>query len=226
MGEKNNKSKELENPINALNTAEKQYYDNQWNPTQDSKQFSKYKEVNQHYINLCEQDKKLLFTKSGKSIEYREVTYDYFLNKWYKSLFMIKESNLSGIQKLRLRQLLDEYDIYGYLAEARVAKENFCDALDLLDIEWIRKVRDDCLQAKQYKILWFWKTLQKRDKQLESYCRNSTEEFKFTNAFTEAINNQCKIAKHVSMWFKTKASYKKKLSTRFHSLFNNRSWDG
>ncbi len=48
---------------------------------------------------------------------------------------MIKESNLSGIQKLRLRQILDEYDIYGYLAEARVAKENFCDALDQLDIE-------------------------------------------------------------------------------------------
>jgi transposase len=45
----------------------------------------------------------------------------------------------------------------------------------------------------------FGKTLQRWDHELENFCKYSTQEFIFTNAVTEALNNQCKVAKRVSM---------------------------
>ncbi len=108
-----------------------------------------------------------------------------------------------------------EFDPHWYLRDAWMYKEWFCDAIDNLDIQEIRKVRDECLQSDHYRICWFWKTLLKRDKQLNAFCTHSTEDFKFTNTYTESINNQCKVAKRVSHWFRHKSNYKKKLSVRF-----------
>ena len=67
-------------------------------------------------------------------------------------LFLYKEENLSGMQKLRLRQILKEFDYNGYMAEARVAKERFMKALDELDIEEINDVMNDCLESEHYRI--------------------------------------------------------------------------
>lgn len=169
---------------------------------------------------LTDAEKELLIKKSWESCTYKEVTYQHFVNKWYKFLFVTRAKNLSWMQRLRLRQIFNEFDIHWYLAESWIMKEWFCEALDDRDIEEIRRVRDDCLLSNHYAIIWFWKTLQKRDKQLESYCIHSSSEHTFTNAFAESINNQCKIAKHVSMWFRHKDNYKRKLSCRFSKIFN------
>ena len=156
-----------------------------------------------------------LIKQNGERWEYKEITEQAFLNKWYKLLFMKRESNLSGMQKLRLRQILREYDPNGYLSEARIYKETFCKALDELDIWTIREVRAWCLDSDHYRLKQFWRTLKKRDKQLENFCTHSTEDFKFTNAYTESINNQCKVAKRVSHGFRHKKNYLRKLSSRF-----------
>ena len=116
---------------------------------------------------------------------------------------------------MRLRQILREFDPHDYMKEAWMYKELFCEALDELDIETIRKVRDRCLESEHYRIKDFGKTLKRRDKQLQGFCEHSTDDFKFTNAYTEGINNQCKIAKRVSCGFKYKSNYKRKLSARF-----------
>ncbi len=175
----------------------------------------KYKDKSEHIFKDEYITPDMLIKQNWEKWEYREITEDAFLNRWYKSLFWKKEKNLSGIQKLRLRQILREFDPNGYLRDARTYKEWFCDAMDELNIQEIRKVRDGCLESDHYRIHWFWKTLLKRDKQLEAFCTHSTKDFKFTNAYTESVNNQCKIAKRVSHWFRYKCNYKKKLSVRF-----------
>lgn len=156
-----------------------------------------------------------LIKKNGEKWEYKEITEQAFLNKWYKLLFLMKEENMSWMQRLRLRQILREFDPHDYMKEAWMYKEIFCEALDELDIETIRKVRDRCLESEHYRIKDFGKTLKRRDKQLQGFCEHSTDDFKFTNAYTEWINNQCKIAKRVSCGFKHKSNYKRKLSARF-----------
>jgi transposase len=159
-----------------------------------------------------------LIKQNGEIWEYREITEDTFLNRWYKSLFWTKEKNLSGIQKLRLRQILREFDPHWFLWDAWQYKEWFCEALDELDIAEIRRVRNECLESQHYRIQGFWKTLLKRDKQLEAFCTHSTKDFKFTNAYTESFNNQCKVAKRVSHGFRNRENYLRKLSARFTNL--------
>lgn len=158
-----------------------------------------------------------LIKQNGEKWEYKEITEQAFLNKGYKLLFMKSEKNLSGMQKLRLRQILREYDPNGYLSEARIYKETFCKALDELDIGTIREVRDWCLASDHYRLKQFWRTLKKWDRQLENFCVHSTDDFKFTNAYTESINNQCKVAKRVSHGFRHKKNYLRKLSSRFRN---------
>ena len=153
--------------------------------------------------------------ESTKKWEYKEITEEAFLNKWYKTLFLTKESNLSGMQKLRLRQILREFDPHGYLSDARRTKEAFCEALDNLDIVEIREISDECLTSEHYRIKGFGKLLKRWDKQLAYFCEHSTKDFKFTNAYTEWINNQCKVAKRVSHGFRHKSNYKRKLSAKF-----------
>ncbi len=175
----------------------------------------KYKDKKNHKLEDKYIKKEELIKASGKRWEYKEITEEAFLNKGYKTLFMYREKNLSGIQKLRLRQILREYDPNHFLKEAWIYKEMFCEALDELDIETIRKIKYWCLDSDHYRMQMFGRTLEKRDKQLENFCNHSTDKFKFTNAYTESINNQCKIAKKVSHGFIYKKSYKKKLSARF-----------
>jgi hypothetical protein len=88
-------------------------------------------------------------------------------------------------------------------------------ALDELDIEEIDDVMKDCLESEHYRIQWFGNTLKRRHKQLSYYCSYSSKDFKFTNAYTESFNNQCKVAKRVSHWFRRKDNYLRKLSSRF-----------
>lgn len=175
----------------------------------------KYKNKENHTLDEKYIQKEDLIKRNWRIWEYKEITEDAFLNKWYKSLFWTKEDNLSWIQKLRLRQILRDYDPHNYMKDAWVYKETFCIALDKLDIETIRDVKNWCLDSMHYRINEFGRLLKRRDKQLENYCKHSTDEFKFTNAYTESINNQCKVAKRVSHGFVYKSSYKKKLSSRF-----------
>lgn len=152
---------------------------------------------------------------NGEKWEYKEITLDHYFHKSYKTLFLYREENLSGMQKLRLRQILKEFDYNGYMAEARVAKERFMKALDELDIEEINDVMKDCLESEHYRIQWFGATLRRRNKQLSNYCSCSSKDFKFTNAYTESFNNQCKVAKRVSHGFRNRENYLRKLSARF-----------
>jgi len=175
----------------------------------------KYKDKSDHIIKDEFITSDMLIKQNWEKWEYREITEEAFLNRWYKSLFWKREKNLSGIQKLRIRQIIREFDPNWYLGDARMYKEWFCDAMDDLNIKEIRRIRDECFKSDHYRIKGFWKTLLKRDKQLESFCIHSTKEFKFTNAYTESINNQCKIAQRVSHGFRYKKNYKKKLSVRF-----------
>jgi len=77
---------------------------------------------------------------------------EFYFQKSYKTLFLYREENMSGMQKLRLRQIFKEFDYNGYMAEARVAKERFMKALDDLDIEEINDVMNDCLESEHYRI--------------------------------------------------------------------------
>ena len=180
-----------------------------------------YKEKVHHYLKDEYINPKYLIDRRWRRIEYREITLDYFLNNGYKQLFRIKEVRMTGLQKLRIRQILHEYDPHGYLTMAWVNKEKFLEWLDNLDIDMIREVRRDCLESEHYQIRWFGRTLERWDKQLENYCKYSTQDFKFTNAVTESLNNQCKVAKRVSMWFRHKNNYKRKLASRFCSKFKS-----
>ena len=161
---------------------------------------------------------------NGEKWEYKEITLDYYFHKSYKMLFLYKEENLSGMQKLRLRQILKEFDYNGYMAEARVAKERFMKALDEHDIEEINDVMKDCLESEHYRIQWFGATLRRRNKQLSNYCSCSSTDFKFTNAYTESFNNQSKVAKRVSHGFRNRENYLRKLSARFTNT-NSRTWE-
>lgn len=176
----------------------------------------KYKDKANHFLQWESVNNDYLVTKKWEKREYKEITLDFYLNNSYRTLFMLKEKNMSWPQKLRLRQILSEFDENWYLTLARVSKESFIEWLENLDIEQIREVRDDCLSTDHYMIKSFWKTLERWDKQLENYCKYSTQDFKFTNTVTESLNNQCKVSKRVSMWFRHKSNYRRKLWTRFY----------
>ena len=175
----------------------------------------KYKDEKDHLLDKKYIRREELIKQSWELGEYKEITEDAFLNSWYKLLFVKREQNLSWMQKLRLRQILREFDPHGYMRDAWIYKERFCEALDELNLEEIRRIRDECLDSEHYRIKDFGKTLKRWDKQLEGFCTHSTDEFKFTNAYTEWANNQCKVAKRVSHGFRHKSNYKRKLSARF-----------
>lgn len=181
------------------------------------KQFSKYKNKIDNMLKPEHIEKDKLYNSKWVKIYFKEITLEYFLNgRWtYKSLFTIREKNMSWYQKLRLRQITREFDYNNYLKEAWVIKENFVDALDEKDINWIDRIMSEALSSEHYRIQEFWRTLRNWHDGIKNYCLYSTDEFKFTNAFTESINNQCKVAKKVSHWFKHKDNYFRKLTSRF-----------
>jgi len=156
-----------------------------------------------------------LINSKWEVVEYQEITADYFIEKWYRLLFMYREKNLSWIQKLRLNQIFKEFDYWGYLQETRTLKEDFYDALDNLNLSEIDRIRDDALNSEHRRLNQFWRTIKRWYKNIKWYIENSNENFKFTNALTEGMNNLCKVVKRVSHWFRTKERYIKKLCARF-----------
>ena len=182
---------------------------------------NKYKEKEKNLINEKDILADDLKDKNWDTIEYKEITMEYFLNVGYRKLFLKKEANMNWIQKLRLRQIFKEFDYKWYMAEAWVAKERLIEALDTLDINEIVDIMKDCITSQHYRIRTFWRTLKKWMKQLETYCKYSTKEFKFTNAYTESFNWDCKVQKRVSRWFKHKNNYLRKLCARNSLKYNN-----
>ena len=175
----------------------------------------KYRDKAEQRLNISDINPKDLIDSKWEVIEYQEITADYFIEKWYRLLFMYREKNLSWIQKLRLNQIFKEFDYWGYLQEARTLKEDFYDALDSLDLSEIDRIRDDALNSEHRRLKQFWGTIKRWYANIKWYIENSSKDFKFTNALTEGINNLCKVAKRVSHWFRTKERYIKKLCARF-----------
>ncbi|MBS9775437.1 transposase, partial [Candidatus Gracilibacteria bacterium] len=176
------------------------------------------KEKMQKYKNEAEQrlkteqiNPKMLKNKKGKQVEYKEITLDYFLEQGYRKLFLTREKNLSPIQKLRISQIFQEFDYRGYLAESWNIKEDFMQALDDLDIQEIDRIIQDCKNSEHMRIQQFGRTLANRYEGIHGFCKYSTEEFKFTNAFTEVTNKICKDGKRQANGFRLKQNYFKKI---------------
>ena len=180
-----------------------------------NKRMQKYKNKADYRLNPLLIDKDKLTNFKWEKTEYKEITFDYFLEDWYKLAFMFREKNTSNIQKLRLNQIFREYDYCWYLQEAWTIKEDFMDAMDELDIDKIDEIIEDCWKSEHSRINKFGKTLKRWYEWIKWYCEHSTVKFKFTNALTEWINNLCKVAKRVSHGFRTKEMYLKKLTARF-----------
>jgi len=148
-----------------------------------------------------------LKNKKWEVVEYKEITLDYFLETWYRTIFLKREKNLSPLQKLRLNQIFREYDYNWYLAESRDIKEDFMNAIDELDLKEVDRIMADCRESEHHRLKQFARTLNNWYDWIKWFCEHSTKDFKFTNALTEWLNNSCKVAKRQSHWFKIKDNY-------------------
>jgi Transposase len=157
-----------------------------------------------------------LINKKGEVTEFKEITLSFYLNSGgYRGLIWTREKNLSGIQRLRLRQILREFDWKGYMTEAWSLKERFCDAMDEKDIDEIKDVMLESLNSEHYRVKEFGRTIKRWFKQIMNFCEHNEWDFSPTNAYTECFNGQCKTAKRVSYWFRHKDNYRRKLGSRF-----------
>ncbi len=179
------------------------------------KWMKKYKEKADNRLNIGQVNKNDLYNSKDEKIDYTEITPEYFIEKWYRKLFFYREKNLSWQQRLRINQIFKEFDYLWFMQESWTLKEDFMDALDELNMVEIDRIRDDCLKSEHYRIKQFWRTIKRWYAWIKGFCEHSTDEFKFTNALTESINNICKVAKRVSHWFSSKVMYIKKLTARF-----------
>jgi transposase len=179
------------------------------------KAMKKYKDKVEQRLQTENINPKDLLNSKWETVPYKEITPEYFTEKWYRTLFVTREKNLSWQQKLRLNQIFRDFDYLGFMQEARTIKEDFMDAIDDLDIKEIDRIMDDCLESEHYRIKQFWRTIKRWYEWIKWYIENSDENFKFTNALTESINNLCKVAKRVSHGFSSKTMYIKKLCARF-----------
>lgn len=188
------------------------------------KQFQKYKKQVDNILNPEYIEKDKLYNSKWHKIKFKEITLDYYIN-WpmYKTLFCMREKNMSWYQKLRLRQITRDFDYQNFIKEARVLKENFIDALDEKNIEDITKIMNEALESEHYRLNEFGRTLRNWYDWIANYCKYSTKDFNFTNAYTESINNQCKVTKRVSHWFRHKNNYFRKLTSRF-SIQKSQKW--
>lgn len=183
--------------------------------TRRIKAMKKYKEKSEQRLQINDINPNDLLNSKWDIVEYREITPEYFTEKWYRTLFVTREKNLSWQQKLRLNQIFRDFDYLGFMQEAWTLKEDFMDAIDELNLEEVDRIRDDCLNSEHYRIKQFWRTIKRWYEGIKGYIENSNEKFKFINALTESINNLCKVAKRVSHGFSTKSMYIKKLCARF-----------
>lgn len=72
---------------------------------------------------------------------------------------MTREKNLSGQQRLRLNQILREFDYLDYMKEAWIMKEDFMDAIDNLDLQEIDRIIKDAGNSEHHRIKQFSRTL-------------------------------------------------------------------
>ena len=70
----------------------------------------KYKQRAEQRLQMEQIHPKDLKNSKGEFVPYREITLDYFLETGYRKLFLTREKNLSGVQKLRLNQIFSEFD--------------------------------------------------------------------------------------------------------------------
>jgi hypothetical protein len=175
----------------------------------------KYKDKREHRLQAEHIHPHSLINRKWETVEYREITADYFIEKGYRKLFMYREKNTSPIQKLRLNQIMQEFDYLWFIQESWTIKEDFMDGMDELNLSEIDRIIADCLGSEHYRIKKFGKTLTRWYKWIQGFCDHSTPDFKFTNALTEWVNNLCKGAKRQSHWFRTKDMYIRKLTARF-----------
>ncbi len=171
----------------------------------------KYKEKTLQRLKSEDINPKCLKNHKWETVEYKEITLDYFLEKWYRTLFLKREKNLSPIQKLRLNQIFREYDYNWYLAESWNIKEDFMNAIDELNLKEVDAIILDCKESEHHRLKQFGRTLTNWYDWIKWHCEHSTKDFKFTNALTEWINNSCKVAKRQSHWFRYKENYIKKI---------------
>ncbi len=171
----------------------------------------KYKDKALQRLKSEDFDKKLLKNKKWEIVEYKEITLDYFLETGYRKLFITREKNLSPVQKLRLNQIFREFDYNWYLAESWNIKEDFMNAIDDKDIKEIDKIIINCKNSEHHRLKQFWRTLTNWYEWIKGYCTYSTDDFKFTNAFTEWYNFLCKNLKRQAHWFRLKENYFRKI---------------
>jgi len=156
----------------------------------------------------------IIKNKKWEIVEYTEITQEYYEEKWYRLLFLTRECNLSPIQKIRISQIFQDFDYSWYLAEAWNIKEDFMNAIDERDIKKIDEIIKECRESEHHRLKQFARTLNNWYDWIYWYCKHSTDEFNFTNAFTEGFNNICKTIKRQSHWFKLKDNYIKKIFVR------------
>ena len=179
------------------------------------KSMKKYEDIAKQRLKSEDINPEKLLNSKWEVIVYREITPDFFTEKWYRWLFVTREKNLSPIQKLRLNQIFRDFDYLGFMQEARTMKEDFMDAIDELNLNEVDRIMWEALDSKHYRIKQLWRTIKRWYEWIKWYIENSTEDFKFTNALTEWINNLCKVAKRMSHGFSSKTMYIKKLCARF-----------
>lgn len=119
----------------------------------------KYKEKALQRLQSKDINPKSLKNKKWERVEYKEITPDYFLETWYRKLFLTKEKNLSPIQKLRLNQIFREFDYNGYLAETWTIKEDFMEAIDELNMKEVDRIIEECKLSEHHRIKQFGRTL-------------------------------------------------------------------
>jgi len=179
------------------------------------KSMKKYKNKAEQRLKSEDINPESLLNYKWEIIEYKEITPEFFTEKWYRWLFVTREKNLSPIQKLRLNQIFRDFDYLGFMQEARTMKEDFMDAIDELDLKEVDRIMGEALKSEHYRIKQLWRTINRWYKWIKWYIENSTKDFKFTNALTEGVNNLCKVAKRMSHGFSSKKMYIKKLCARF-----------
>jgi len=187
----------------------------------DNVRMKKYKEKSEMKLKVEQFKNTIIKNKKGVIVEYSEITQEYYEEKWYKRLFSTREKNLSPFQKIRLNQIFRDFDYNWYLAESWNIKEDFMNAIDEKDITKVDEIILECRESEHHRLQQFARTLNNWHEWIDWYCKHSTEDFKFTNAFTEGYNNKCKNIKRQGFWFKIKDNYFKKIWIRELSKKSN-----
>jgi len=171
----------------------------------------KYKEKTEMKLKPEQFKDTIIKNKKWEIVEYSEITQEYYEEKGYKRLFLTRQKNLTPFQRIRISQIFRDFDYNWYLAETRNIKEDFMNAIDEKDIKKVDEIILECKESEHHRLQQFARTLNNWYEWIEWYCKHSTEDFKFTNAFTEGYNNKCKNIKRQWFWFRNKLNYFKKI---------------